>query len=64
MSTMGDKSVRTLIWIRATLDVVPLARCLHVEKESGTSGGGEGDNFEVVELATQHTWWPTSWSEL
>lgn len=44
MSTMGDKSVRTLIWIRATLDVIPLARRLHVEKESGTNGGGEGDN--------------------
>lgn len=28
MSAMGDKSVRTLIRIRATLDVVPLARCL------------------------------------
>lgn len=51
MSTMGDKSVRTLIWIRATLDVAPLARRLHVEKESGTGGGGEGDNFEVLGLS-------------
>lgn len=56
MSTMGDRSVRTLIRIRATLDVVPLARCVQVEKEIGTGGGGERDHSEVAEPAIQDTW--------
>lgn len=64
MSTMGDTSVHTQIKMKATLDVVPLACCLQVEKEIGTSGDGEWDNSEVTEPAIQDTWWLTSWSEL
>lgn len=63
MSTMGDRFVRTLIKMRAALDVVPLACCLQVEKEIGTSGGGEWDNSKVAEPAIQDTWWLTSRSE-